>query len=125
MTICLLASCSVLKVWKNSSWVRSLPSQELDVVDEQDVDVAVAALEGLRRGCRAIELMKSFVNSSLADVAHPHAGVQLLRVVADRVQQVGLAEAGVAVDEQRVVGLRRRLGDRDRGGVREAVATSR
>jgi hypothetical protein len=31
--------------------------------------------------------------------------------VADRVQQVGLAQAGVAVDEQRVVGLGRRLGD--------------
>ncbi len=26
MTICLLALCSVLKVWKNSSWMPSLPS---------------------------------------------------------------------------------------------------
>jgi hypothetical protein len=41
--------------------------------------------------------------------------------VADRVQQVGLAEPGLAVDEQRVVGLGRRLGDRDGRGVREAV----
>ena len=40
----------------------------------------------------------------------------------DRVQQVGLAQAGVAVDEQRVVGLGRRLGDRDGGGVGEPVA---
>ena len=37
-------------------------------------------------------------------------------------QQVRLAQAGVAVDEQRVVGLGGGLGDRDRGGVREPVA---
>ena len=42
--------------------------------------------------------------------------------MADGVQQVGLPQARVAVDEQRVVGLGRRLGDRDRCGVREAVA---
>jgi hypothetical protein len=41
--------------------------------------------------------------------------------VADRVEQVGLAEADAAVDEERVVGPRRRLGDRQRRGVREAV----
>ena len=42
--------------------------------------------------------------------------------MADRVQQVGLAQPGVAVDEQRVVGLGRRLGHRDRGRVGEPVA---
>ena len=36
-------------------------------------------------------------------------------------QQVRLAEPGVPVDEERVVGLRRRLGDRERGRVGEAV----
>jgi hypothetical protein len=41
--------------------------------------------------------------------------------VADRVQQVRLAQPGLAVDEQRVVRLGRRLGDRDRGGVGEPV----
>ena len=39
----------------------------------------------------------------------------------DRLQEVGLAEPGAAVDEERVVGLRRRLGDREGGSVREAV----
>ena len=48
--------------------------------------------------------------------------VQVAGVVADRVQQVGLAQAGLAVDEERVVGLGRRLGHRDRGGVGEPVA---
>ncbi len=39
----------------------------------------------------------------------------------DRVQQVGLAQPGLAVDEQRVVGLGRRLGHGHGGRVREAV----
>src|SRR5215471_3363395 len=37
-------------------------------------------------------------------------------------QQMRLAEAGIAVNEQRVVGLRRCLGDSERRRVREAVA---
>src|SRR5207302_8447664 len=39
----------------------------------------------------------------------------------DGMREVGLAEAGGAVDEQRVVGLGRRLGDRQGGGVGESV----
>ena len=66
--------------------------------------------------------MKSLVNSSLDDVPGAQAGQQPLRVVADGVQQVGLAQSGVAVDEQRVVRLGRRLGDRDRGRMGEPVA---
>ena len=65
--------------------------------------------------------MKSFGDPRV-HVADPDAGVEALRVVPDRVQQVGLAEAGLAVDEQRVVRLRRRLRDGDRRGVREPVA---
>ena len=42
---------------------RVLALQELDVVDQQDVDLAVARLEDRAR-LLAIELMKSFVNSS-------------------------------------------------------------
>ena len=38
MTICFWASYRALNVWKNSSWVRSLPGDELDIVHEQDVD---------------------------------------------------------------------------------------
>ena len=43
------------------------------------------------------------------DVEDPHLRVVVLDVVADRVEQVGLAEAGRPVDEQGVVGLARRL----------------
>ena len=41
--------------------------------------------------------------------------------MADRVQEVGLAESGLAVDDERVVCLAGRLGDRHGSGVREAV----
>ena len=44
------------------------------------------------------------------------------QVVDDRAEQVGLAEPGRAVEEERVVGLARELGDRERGGVGEPVA---
>ncbi len=44
-TICLLALCSELNVWKNSSCKLLLALHELDVVDQQHVDVAIAALE--------------------------------------------------------------------------------
>jgi hypothetical protein len=94
--------------------------QELDVVDEQDVDVAVAAAEVLRLAVpdRVDEVVGELLG---AHVAHPGALEQVLGVVADGVQQVGLAEPAVAVDEQRVVGPGRRLGDRHGRGVREAV----
>ena len=45
----------------------------------------------------------------------------LADVLRDRLQQVRLAEPGAAVDEERVVGLRRRLGDGERGRVGEPV----
>ena len=46
------------------------------------------------------------------------------QVAGDRVEQVGLADAGRPADEQRVVGLGGHLGDGERGGVREAVAVA-
>ena len=47
-----------------------------------------------------------------------------LDVVGDRVEQVGLADAGRAVEEQGVVGLAGLLGDGESGGVGEAVAVA-
>jgi hypothetical protein len=98
--------------------------QELDVVDQQHVHVAVAAPEPV---LLAVPDHVDEVVGELfrADVPHLDALVKALRVVPDGVQQVGLAQAGVAVDEQRVVRLRRRLGHRDRGGVRESGCSTR
>ena len=65
--------------------------------------------------------MNSLVNSSRGDVADLHPGVEVADVVADGVQQVGLAQTGVAVDQQWVVGLAGCLGHGDGRRVREAV----
>ena len=97
-----------------------LALDELDVVDEQHVDVAVAALE--RRLAVVAQRVDEVVGEFLGgDVLDAHAGEQPLGVVACGVQQVGLAEPGLAPDEQRVVGARRRLGDGEGGGVGEPV----
>ena len=55
-------------------------------------------------------------------VAHLQTRAEALDVVADRVEQVRLADPGRAVQEERVVGVAGQLGDRERRGVREAVA---
>ena len=97
-----------------------LARQELDVVDEQDVDVAVRRLEA--RSFVVADGVDEVVGELLGvHVAHADAVVEVAGVVADRVQQVGLAQPGVAVDEQRVVGLGGGFGHGDGRGVREAV----
>ena len=121
MTICLLALCSVLKVWKNSSCVRSARSMNwMSSISSRSTD-AVPGLEGLHLviAHRVDEVVREFL---ARDVARAQPRLQPLGVVPDRVQQVGLAQPGVAVDEQRVVGAGRRLGHGDRGRVGEAVA---
>src|SRR5438270_12372264 len=46
------------------------------------------------------------------------------RVVADRVQEVSLPDSRRPVDEERVVSLSGHLRDRERGGMREAIASA-
>ena len=117
------APWSALKVWKNSCSVRALLCEELDVVDEQDVDVAVRGLEGLDRA--ALERADELVGEGLGGrVEHGHPAAVVAHVVGDRVQQVGLAEPGRPADEQRVVGQPGHLGDGERGGVGEPVAVA-
>ena len=51
-------------------------------------------------------------------------GWRRLDLVADGLHQVGLAHTDAAVQEERVVGLRRTFRDRLAGGVRELVAAA-
>ncbi len=94
--------------------------QELDVVDEEDVDIPVSRLKGgapvVRDGVDEV-VRELFAR----DVSNLDPGIEADRVIADRVQEVGLAESGIAVDEERVVGLGRRLSDGYRGCVSEPV----
>ena len=94
--------------------------EELDVVDEEHVDRAVAVLEAL--DAVVAEGVDEVVGEGLeGHVADLEAGVVAKRVVADGLQEVGLAEADAAVDEERVVlacpeSRRRRVRQRGRSG---------
>ena len=101
-----------------------LAGQEVDVVDQQDVELlAVAPLEGVH--ALVLDGGDELVRERLAGhVARAHARRVHEHVVRDGLQQVRLAEAGVAVDHERVVGLPGRLGDGQRRGVREAVGAA-
>ena len=80
-----------------------LAGEELDVVDQQRVDLLELALERVHRLVlqrlhhRAEELLG-------AQVHHPHGRVGRAHRVAGGEHQVGLAQAGAAVQQQRVVG---------------------
>ena len=97
-----------------------LALEELDIVDEQHVVGAVALLEAL--DALVAERVDEVVHEGLArHVPRCQPGRGLADVLGDRLEQVGLAEPGAAVDEERIVGLGRRLGYGECGRVREAV----
>ena len=76
--------------------------EELNVVDQQGVDLAVSALK--RRVRLVADGIDELVEERLAgDVADVVVLIVVVDVVPDGVQQVGLAEADRSVDEQRVV----------------------
>ena len=106
-------------------FLRGLRSrQELHVVDEQDVDRAVALAEAARAGAAILgaDRVQQIVGEGLAgDVEHAGVGIASDDGVADGMQEMGLAQADAAVDEQRVIGVSRRLADAQGGGVGEPV----
>ena len=82
-----------------------LVRQELDVVDEQDVRRGpVARAEVLHRGARRPADRTDEVGHELlaGDEADRPLGVLAMNLVTDGLQEVGLAQADAAVDEQRV-----------------------
>ena len=101
-----------------------LVRDELDVVDEEQVDPAVAGPELVDLALLDL-VMNSLVNFSRRRVDDPLARELGDDLVADRVHQVGLAEAHAAVQEERVVGVARALGDRQDGRVGEPVGRAR
>ena len=102
-----------------------LVADELDVVDEKDVEFAVAAVEGLDLGVvrlvqtnRVDELVRELFGVDVADL---QVGHHRQRVVADGLEQVRLAQTGIAVDKEGIEGGARRFRGGQRGGVRETV----
>ena len=97
-----------------------LAGEELHIVHQQDVHVAVTLPE-LRQGV-LLDGVDVFVGEFFrGEVGDLGLGVALEDAVPDGVHQVGLAEAGGAVEEEGVVGLRGRLGDGKGGGMGELV----
>ena len=99
---------------------RLFTRQKLDIVNQQNVNIAVNLLE--RRTLIVTNRVNEIVRELLRiHVAHPQIRVQILGVVADRVQQVGLTQARTAVDEQRVVDNAGLLRHRESARVCKAV----
>ena len=91
-----------------------LALQELDVIDDEHVQIAVATLEGF------LGVVTHGINEVVGElfrgnVANPQVRVQMLGVVANAVEQVRLAKTRTAGDKQRVVGAPRRLRNSDGG----------
>ena len=97
-----------------------LAGEELDVVDQEDVDVSVEMLEALERLSfeGRDEAVRERLHRRVTDCGR---GLEGGDVVRDRVQEMRLPESGWSVQEQRVIGLTGRLGDGERGRVRQAV----
>src|SRR5215211_4248108 len=97
--------------------------EELNVVDQQHVDVAVALLAGLDARCaqRGDELGGELLARRVPD---RELGVVAVEVVRDRAEEVGLAQPRSTVEEQGVVGLARQLRDGERRTVGEPIAVA-
>ena len=97
----------------------ALAAEELDVVDEEQVERPVVALELVERLVLVGAHDVGHVGLGV-DVADLRVGLALQDVVADRLDQVGLAQPHASIDEERVV-RRRVLGDLDARGTSELI----
>jgi hypothetical protein len=93
-----------------------LVREELDVVDDEHIDGAIALAEG--EDPFVPDGGDDLVDEVLArNIGERELWIPLEKIVTDGLEQMGLAEADAAVDEERVVGLGGDFGDRLRGRV--------
>ncbi len=97
-----------------------LAGEELDVVDEQRVDRAETPLEFVH-AFRAQGLDHRADELFRPQVQHLAGGIAFQHQVACRMHQMGLAQAGAAIQQQRVVGTPRVGGHLHGGGLAELV----
>src|SRR3954470_11744970 len=87
-----------------------LAGQELDVVDEKDVDASIAFAK--IKDAVVSDGVDHLVHESLGrDVGQFQRAQMIEHVMTDGVHQMRLSKSHTAVDEQRVIRTRRRLGD--------------
>ena len=100
---------------------RILAGDELDIVDEQHVRVAVAVVEFDRRAVAdgRDQLVCEFVAFDVDDV---HLRAVFLDFIKNRVEQVRFAKSRIAVNKQRIVKLGGFRRDGEAGRVRKLVA---
>ena len=93
---------------------------ELNIIDQKEIDRPVSCAKGVRAAVADCtdELIGEVLGREIDD---HHAGKQVTALVTDRVEQVRLAEADAAIDEQRVVRARRELRDGLTGRLGELV----
>jgi len=97
-----------------------LPGNELDVVHHENVHVAKLLTQ--RVAGLPLDGVDHFVGEPLAgDVQQLRTRVLAQNIVTDGVHQVGLAKPHAAVEEQRVVRVRRQFRDREARRVGEPV----
>src|SRR5207247_7675966 len=100
-----------------------LSGDELNIIDQQEIDRPVARAEVGRAvvADRVNQLIGEMLRREISD---HHAGKQVSTLVTNRVEQVRLAEAATAIDEQRGLRARRELRDGQTGGLGELVRGS-
>ena len=98
-----------------------LAGEELDVIDQQRIDLLELLFE-LRHGLVGQGFHHRVEELLGAQVQHAHARVVGAHEIAGGVHQMGFAQAGASVKQQRVVGLARILGDLQGHGVAHLVA---
>ena len=97
-----------------------LAGDELDVIDEEQVrfPVLVPELDVLTGLDGGDQLVGKLVALDIDDVG---IGLTFADAVGNGVEQMGLAHAGRAVEEQGVIDLAGDIGDGDAGGVRSTA----
>ena len=101
ITICRFWSTSALKVWKNSSWVESLPLMNCTssiISRSTERNCSLKSIVDLKRSAR----MNWYMNFLGRQVDHLAVRGIEADVPGDGMHQVGLAEPDAAIEEQRV-----------------------
>lgn len=101
-----------------------LAFEELDIIDEKDVDIAILVLEFA--GAAACDGLNQLICEHLGrNVEHIRARMISYNIDADGLHEMRLAESGCTVDEERIISFGRRFGDGERCRISILIARAR